>query len=473
MKKFKKEEAYFAAVRSDLKVFLRHSFGYIFPTSPFMDNWHLDAIVYALMQAVVGNTPRLIVNLPPRYLKSFIASVVLPAFLLGRDPSAKIICVSYSDDLAKTLSLSFRRIVESSWYRSIFPNVQFIKSTEGEMVTDQGGGRYATSVGGTLTGRGGDIIILDDPIKPEDARSDKTRDSVNEWFRNTLLSRLDDKARSILIIVMQRIHVNDLTGFVEAGGGFTKLSFAAIATKDEIINTGEGETYERLEGEALHPERESVKTLEMIRDQMGSFNFASQYQQRPETPEGSLFKRKWLKFISAPPAFRADGMFTVSIDSALSTSETADYSAISVIYSDASGHYVLEARRGRWDYETLKAIALRYSEKNGRNLNFIVEAAGNGFSLINALRRAAMRCFDYPPDKDKMTRACYAVPIVECGRVFIVNVEGRNGWVEPYVNELVSFPHGRFDDQVDSLVQYLPWAERRLGHGGDYFGRAA
>jgi len=224
-----REQAYWAAVKSNLKVFLLQAFATTYPGKEFMDNWHIDAIVYALTLAIQGKMPRLIINLPPRYLKSFIVSVVLPAFILGMDPTAKIICVSYSDELAKTLARDFRRLVESTWYQKLFPNVRLSKVTEGEIVTTAGGSRLATSVGGSLTGRGGDFIIIDDPIKAEDALSDRARQSNNEWFNTTLLSRLDDKQRSVLILVMQRLHVNDLTGFVEGSGGFHKISLPAIA----------------------------------------------------------------------------------------------------------------------------------------------------------------------------------------------------------------------------------------------------
>ena len=146
------------------------------------------------------------------------------------DPAVKIICASYSDELAKTLARDFKRIVESDWYRRVFADVRPTKMTESEFATDAGGSRYATSVGGTLTGRGGDFIIIDDPIKPEDAFSDKARASPpTSGTGARSLSRLDDKAKSVLILVMQRLHVNDLTGFVEASGGFHKLSLPAIA----------------------------------------------------------------------------------------------------------------------------------------------------------------------------------------------------------------------------------------------------
>jgi hypothetical protein len=264
-----KEEAYLAATRCDLRVFLHQAFNVVYPGKAFIDNWHVDAIIHCLERSIEGKTPRLIINLPPRQLKSFITSVVLPAFILGLDATAKIICISYSDELAKTLSRDFKRLVESAWYKTVFPHVRPTKLTEAEFATDQGGSRYSTSVGGTLTGRGGDFIIIDDPIKPEEALSERARNATNDWYRSTLLSRLDDKQRSALIIVMQRLHVNDLTGFVEASGGFHKLSLPAISTQDEEVPVSAHEVYLREEGEPLHKERENLQTLERIRDQIG------------------------------------------------------------------------------------------------------------------------------------------------------------------------------------------------------------
>jgi predicted phage terminase large subunit-like protein len=466
--KYSIEEIFLAATGSDFKVFLRQAFSTIYPGTVFMDNWHIDAIIHCLELSIVGKMPRLIINLPPRHLKSFIVSVALPAFILGRDPTAKLICVSYSDELAKALTRDFNRLVESDWYRKVFPHVRPTKMTESEFVTDKGGTRYATSVGGTLTGRGGDFIIIDDPIKPEDAQSDKIRQSTNEWYKSTLLSRLDDKEKSVLILVMQRLHVNDLTGFAEASGGFHKLSFPAIAIRDEHIPVRHAEPYFRQEGEPLHGEREGKEILERIRDQIGPFNFSSQYQQRPECPQGALIKRKYINVIDQSHRIKVGGLFWVSIDSAISTRETSDYSAISVGYSNEDGHYVLSAERGRWDYEALLAKVVRYAERF-REVTFIVEAAGSGISLISSLRRARLNCISHYPKEDKMVRAAYALPIFHSGRVYIRNIEGHNDWVEPYINELVSFPYGRFDDQVDSLVQALRWAERRVNPPGTFY----
>jgi len=264
---------------------------------------------------------------------------------------------------------------------------------------------------------------------------------------------------------MQRLHVNDLTGYLEAGGGFHKLSFPAIALKDEAISLRHGEQCRRLEGEPLQQEREGIDVLRRIRDEIGAFNFASQYQQSPETPEGGLFKRKWFKFVEQAPKIVSDGRLVVSIDSALSTSESADYSAISLVYLHGGNFYVLFAERGRWAYEALKAKALQYRRRYGQDLVFVVEAAGTGHSLISFLRGAHINCLDYLPKNDKVARAARTLPCVESGRVHLLNMPGKNHWVEPYLNEFVNFPYGRFDDQVDSLVQLI-LCERRVANFG-------
>lgn len=455
-------KAYFAAVGIDLKVFLRQCFATLYPDKEFLDNWHIDAIVHHLEQCVRGDMPRLIINMPPRHLKSFIVSVVFPAYVLGQDPSAKIICVSYSDDLSRMLARDFRRIVESDWYRKVFPQVKVLKSNETEFVTDQGGYRYATSVGGTLTGRGGDFIIIDDPIKPEDTLSDKMRQSTNDWYKNTLLSRLDDKQRSVLILVMQRLHVNDLTGFVENSGGFTKLALPAIALTDEEIFIGPEETYVRQVGTALQEERENLATLSRVRDEIGAFNFAAQYQQRPEMPEGNLVKRKWLKVTPVAPQIDQYGLLMVSIDAAASTSDTADYTAMTLIYSKAGYHHVLHAERGRWDYETLKKKADSYAERFGQRLFFLIENASVGTALLYYLRDKGVLCRHRNPHDEKMIRVARILPILEEGRVVIVSRPGHNSWVEPLISELVNFPNGRFDDQVDSITQAVSWAEPQV-----------
>jgi predicted phage terminase large subunit-like protein len=459
--KYSKQDAYLALLGADFGVFLRQCFITLYTGKEFMDNWHIDAIVYHLECAIRGEMPRLIVNLPPRHLKSFIISVALPAFILGNDPTAKIICISYSDELTKTLMQDFRRIMDSEWYKKRFANVMPSKMTQNEFLTTDGGFRYATSVGGTLTGRGGDFIIVDDPIKPEDVLSDKMRESTNEWYKNTLLSRLEDKAKSVLILVMQRLHVNDPAGFIEASGGYHKLSFPAIALKDEDIPISENEFYHRREREPLQADREDIETLEKIRDQIGPHNFASQYQQTPEAPDGAMFKKTWFQFVSKVPPRTPDGHFIISIDTASSKTETADYTAIMFMYSDSTGHYVLRAHRGRWEYSELEVIVSNYVRKYP-DATFIVESANIGIAIISTLRKAGTKCFSARPKDSKLMRASWILPTVHKKKVHIVNMEGKNEWVDPFMNEILSFPHGRFDDYVDCFTQAVQWADGRI-----------
>jgi hypothetical protein len=168
----------------------------------------------------------------PRSLKSIACSVAFPAYVLGRDPSRRFICVSYSGELAKKHSNDFRAILDTKWYRSLFPGTRIgpFKNSETEIELTRRGFRLATSVGGTLTGRGGDIIIIDDPLKPDDALSETKRNNANEWFNNTLLSRQDDKRTAAIIVVMQRLHMDDLTGFLRSQSDeWEVLNLPAIA----------------------------------------------------------------------------------------------------------------------------------------------------------------------------------------------------------------------------------------------------
>lgn len=465
-------QTYFAAVRSDFAAFLNQAFHELYPDKELMWNWHIEAIIHVLEESFAGRQPRRLINLPPRQMKSLIVSVAWPAFLLGLHPTLKIMVVSYSEELAKSLARDFNRVVNSNWYRQLFREVKANKSTELEFATDRGGYRFAVSVGGSLTGRGADLIVIDDPIKPEDALTPR-RDNVNDWFRSTLLSRLDDKERGGLIIVMQRTHMFDLTGFAEAGGGFKKLALPAIARQREVIALRHGQTYTREIGEALQPERESVATLNAMRDQMGLATFAAQYQQDPTSPDGAQFKRPWFQRIKViPPRWLRTCEVYISVDAAASTSETADFTAISIVLVAQGQFVVIRAERGRWDYEALRRRVeywLEYVQKQlaGRPITFLIEAASAGISLYQAMYQIALntgrfRCFNYRPAVGKDTRVYLSIPAFVEKRVFLLDQPGPGDWIEPYVNEFLAYPKGRFDDQVDSLTQLIAYLLPRI-----------
>jgi hypothetical protein len=278
-----------ALLRSEFRVFVHKVFATLAPGQTYVRTWHVEAIAWRLERVRRGEIRRLIINMLPRSLKSIAASVAFPAFVLGHDPSRRIICVSYSGDLAKKHANDFRAVLESPWYRSTFPSTRIgpFKNSETEIELTARGFRLATSVGGTLTGRGGDIIIIDDPLKPDDALSETKRSAANQWFTNTLLSRLDDKRTGAIVVVMQRVHVDDLTGFLLGQSDeWDVLSLPAIAESDEAIPLSNDRKYPRKSDEALSPEREPLEVLEALKLQIGSDAFSPSINKRRRRPAG-------------------------------------------------------------------------------------------------------------------------------------------------------------------------------------------
>ena len=208
---------YEALLRQDFTTFAARCFGDLNPQAELAMNWHLEVIAAKLMEVRQGWIKRLIINLPPRHLKSLMASIAFPAWCLGHDPSAQILCVSYAQDLADKLARDCRSIMMRPWYRQIFrTRLAAQRNAVQEFITTCQGYRLATSTGGVLTGRGADFILIDDPLKPEEALSKALRQACNEWYANTLYSRLNDKRSGVIVIIMQRLAEDDLVGHVLA-----------------------------------------------------------------------------------------------------------------------------------------------------------------------------------------------------------------------------------------------------------------
>jgi len=285
---------YETMVRQDFGTFTARCFYDLNPQTDLAMNWHLEVIAAKLTAIRQGKIRRLIINLPPRSLKSLMASVAFPAWCLGHDPSKQILCVSYAQELADKLARDCRGIMLSGWYRHFFPTrLAPHRQAVAEFITTRQGYRLATSNGGVLTGRGADIILIDDPLKPEEALSDTQRQAANEWFSHTLYSRLNDKRHGVIVIIMQRLHEDDLVGHVLAQEPWEVLRFPAIAEEDEMheIETIWGpRTFARRRGEVLHPDREPLETLDRFRRTTGEYNFAGQYQQSPAPLGGGLVK---------------------------------------------------------------------------------------------------------------------------------------------------------------------------------------
>jgi predicted phage terminase large subunit-like protein len=444
-----------ALLRDDFRAFLHKVFMTLTPGQQYFHTWHVEAIARQLDRVRRGEIKRLIINMPPRSLKSIAASVAFPAYVLGLDPSRRLICVSYSGDLAKKHSNDFRAVLESPWYRSIFPTTKIgqFKNTETEIELTARGFRLATSVGGTLTGRGGDIIIIDDPLKPDDALSETRRTGANLWFTNTLLSRLDDKRTGAIVVVMQRVHMDDLTGFLtEQSNDWEILNLPAIATCDEVIPLWGGRTHLRKLGEALSPEREPLYILDALKLQLGSDAFSAQYQQMPVPPGGAMVKRDWVQRYHALPPQSERKLWLQSWDTANKGGPENDWSVCTTwVLASGKRWFLVDVWRGRVDYPTLKA-KVRELATAWKAQRVLVEDAGAGMMLAQELKGLVAGLVEVRPEGDKATRMAAASAKFESGQAFLPE---RAHWLADLEAELFAFPGSRHDDQCDSISQAL------------------
>jgi predicted phage terminase large subunit-like protein len=435
---------------------------------PLVENWHIDCLCYRLelMARLQAGEPlpanfterelkRLVINLPPRSLKSYIVSVAWVAWLLGRDASLEIICASYAEDLAKKFSRDCRRLMESKFYRRVFPATKINprKSTETEFEIVAGGSRIATSVGGVLTGRGAHVLIVDDPTKAGDAMSETALESANEWFRNTALNRLNSQQKAIVLVVQQRIHANDLSGtLIESG--WPGLIMPAIAVEAADYVCGDGITYRRPEGELLQVSRDSLGALEETKRSIGSKTFSAQYQQNPTPADGNMIKPAWLgRYESGRDRYHFDAV-VLCCDPAGKAGPTNDSTAIAAIGIAEKSFYVLEAGRGHWtvlemDYH-IRSWAYRWAPSH-----ILIEDTSTGMGLIQLLReRTHLPVIGRRPKFSKDARLTQHQGHFEAGRV-ILPVEAS--WLADFEAELLAFPNGRHDDQIDTLLLFLDW----------------
>ena len=449
-----------ALLREDLASFIRMVFTTVSPGDDYQRNWHIEAIAYELGRCLDGDNTRLLITQPPRSLKSICGSVALVAWALGHNPASRFICISYSQDLAGELARQFRLVVESDWYRRLFPRMRLVKDTGTECVTRASGGRIATSIGSTLTGRGADVIIIDDPLKAEEAHSGTARKHVIDWYTTSLVTRLNDKRRGVIIVVMHRLHEDDLVGHLLRQAGWRHLDLPAIAIEDQVIRVGPGphDLHRRKEGDLLHPEREARETLERIKVDLGSLAFSAQYQQRPLPIEGNLIKREWFKRYHAPPQPAADLRVVQSWDVATTTRQTSDYSVCTTWAMLEKTYYLLDVWRDRLEYPDLKRKVISLQELHGAG-TVLIENVGLGLSLVQDLCADSPAGFPNPigilPEGNKLTRMEAQTARIEAGQVVLPE---DAPWLDVFLSELLAFPHGRHDDQVDSVSQFLAWA---------------
>lgn len=457
-----------AILRSDFMSFLYRTFLWLNPGAMFLPNWHLHAIAYQLDRVRRGEITRLIINLPPRYLKSITASVAFPAYLLGRDPRRKIITISYGDELAVKHANDFRSVANAPWYQSAFPEMRIARNAELELRTTKRGYRKTTSVGGALTGLGGDVFIIDDPQKPIDAQSDTRRTGMNQWFSNTLMSRLDNKQTSAIIVVMQRVHLDDLSGFLmNSAENWVVLSLPAIAEEDASIQIGPNEFYHRKAGEALHPEHESIETLRQLERALGPDVWAAQYLQAPVPLGGAMIQRQWLRHYDEAPARIPGARLIQSWDTAAKDGAQNDWSVCTTWLIVDGNYYLLDLVRGRFEYPLLRSTAIELAQRF-RPDEILIEDASTGIALAQELRDNG-DFFVNPKkvERDKIGRVYVQQGKFAAGRVWLP----RNAPFLPELErELLTFPQSRHDDQVDSITQALAYDGLGYDHSMNWVG---
>ena len=448
-----------AILAVDLMTFIEYTFGVVRPDVIFKPNWHIEALAHALSQVASGESKRLIITLPPRNLKSICASVALPAWFLGHHPSERVVAVSYSDALARTHANDFRRVVNDPLYQATFPGMVIERDTDREITTTKRGRRYATSIEGTLTGLGGNLVIIDDPLKLGDVHSEAIRSRSIEWYRSTLVTRPDDKKAARIVLVMQRVHQDDLVGHLQEQGGFEILNLPAIAQREETYYLGGGRDYTRQKGELLHPEHEPADVLAELKREMGPIAFSAQYQQSPIPPGGTIIKRKWLTTydqIGSQPGDR----IIMSWDIALSEIESGNYSVCVVLLKRGEVFFVLEVIRGRFPFETLKRKVIEVKKRYSYGSpTLLIEDSPISRGLIQSLREQSINVTAYKPDTDKRSRLIAQTDLFAGGSVPLPR---RASWLEEFTAELLAFP-GRHDDQVDALAQGLEWGRQSRG----------
>jgi predicted phage terminase large subunit-like protein len=459
---------YADVLRRDLSAFIHRSFLELNPSEQFLCNWHIEKLAAKLEDARCGSCKRLIVSMPPRHLKSHVVSITFAAWLLGHDPSKHILSVTYAQDFSDNLARKSRTLMTSPFYQALF-DTRLAKGREAvsDFETTAGGSRFSTSVGGVLTGRGADIIIIDDPLKADDALSEPRRRAVNEWYDNTLRSRLNSQDRGVIILVMQRLHADDLVAHVQRHESWDVLSFPAIAEMDETwdFSTPYGRRrIHRKTGEILQPSLLSAAALESQRRGMSEYNFVAQYQQNPQPPSGVIVKREWLKFYDPSDLPEQFDQIFQSWDTANKDTELSNFSVCTTWGLKDRRLYLLNVYRHKLEFPELKR-AVRSQATLHRAQIVLIEDKASGSSLIQELRAEGFSLVQAAPalDAEKIMRLRAQTAKIEGGFVLFPK---EASWLDTYLGELISFPNSKYDDQVDSTIFALAWSTSKPRYFG-------
>lgn len=442
------------AIRHDFYSFFRQAFRTLHPTLAYEDSWHVELICREVQRFVDQDADQnLVVNAPPRSLKSEIVSVALTAYLLGLDPSLRLLCVSYSAPIAEAFARDTKNVMEAGWYLRIFPRTRIKRSNETGIFTTAGGYRRTISVGGSVTGFGSDLTIIDDPIRADDVYSQQIREKTNTWLDTTLASRANDRRRAKTILVMQRLHMDDPSSAILRRQLTRHLKLPAIAEEDRVFGLTTGRSKTWAAGEPLHEARLGLEILTRERGNLGERTFAAQYLQEPVPLDGGLIKWSWFRYYDQLPATRLSDQRIFSWDTALSSADTADYSVCTEWLVRDRQFYLAEVIRQRLVYPDLRRLIASQNTAHGNSV-IIVEDKGSGMSVAQDLKHDGINIIGYKPESSKEYRASIASSQIEVGNVLLPRAAA---WLAEFQAEALAFPNGRHDDQIDSMSQAIIW----------------
>lgn len=448
-----------ALMRTYLVSFLLFAFGVLHPGQRLDFQWYLRAMCQALQQTLVGGVRRLVINLPPRNLKS-VTAVTFAAWALGRNPSSKIMFVTYGRSLSKEHIDNCRKIIAHPFYRALFPRTKLRAGGVGELIlrTTAGGGCRSVSVGGAATGFGADVIIIDDAMKADEINSEARRDELDRFYRGTLLTRLNDKRKGIIISIQQRLGDGDLPGrLIDAGA--LHLCLPAWDDQERVYDIGFGRIYRRPPGELLRPDDEPLEFLEEQRREMGPRDFETQYLQRPHALQGNIIRTdKFQRFELEDVSCQRFNKIAQSVDVSTSESEKGDWTVVLTFGHLADRWYLIDLLRVHTSYPQLRDVVLAQSRLWQPDA-LLIENHASGSNLRDDLwTKHSISTVGMQPMADKITRMVGQLALIEDGDILIPR---DAPWLDPFLGELRSFPSGRHDDQVDALSQFLEWSKSK------------
>jgi predicted phage terminase large subunit-like protein len=457
--------------KRSLYEFIKRSWNEVEAGTKFVDGWHIKAICTYLEACVRGDIQNLIINIPPRHMKSLITNVFFPAWIWTFSPEKKFIFTSYAQNLATRDSVKCRKLLESEWYQKRF-KLELASDNNQKMQYDNTAGGFRYSFGfNSVTGQGGDYIIVDDPLDADKSSSVIELNNVNWAYDNVIFNRLNDFKTGVRIIIMQRLHENDLVGHILENKSTIYEQLILPAVYDGTrFESSIGFKDPRTEiGELLWKDKFGNKEIDALKGTLGDAGYAGQYLQRPSPQGGFIYKSDWLK----DRVDRTDLVATfISVDTSYGNSNLSDYSAF-VVGSLTSDYklYIREVYRNKLAFPQLVDDVERLGRKYSHNLNsIIVESKASGLSLIQTIKQSSnseirdiLHAFN--PTSDKTQRGSSASIWCENGSVLLPPPNVDSLWLFDFEDELFKFPNSKYDDMSDAFAQLILFLENYLAEG--------